>query len=377
MEKLINNNFVIRQFEESDLPAFKELIKTSWNENHVLLKSESLMLWQYQGFGKNAGMHFPTLFDKDGRMIGFRGVFPVEVNVPTKDGLITTTMAVGSLYLVIPEFRGQKLGLALQQFTQECYGNYMAIGSNLGTSAPIYKKSGYLMIDQMRRYLAPFNDEYKYLLIDPNETYKKNIWQCGEDAKIEARLSSKELAVIWLKSPLSKMLSINKSESYWEWRYLKHPIYKYFMFGGFDDGGVVVGRICHFYNDSGIISKTSLFRILEIIPTEEAVSSQICSQKLSDLICGVLSWAKSIGCAGVEAYLTTNVFDTLLKKCGMSLNTENNSLNIISNYEPMTSSPKLTNVSIYLGEDNVVKSFDSIYMSLADSDQDRPNIVHL
>ena len=38
MEKVINEEFLIRQFEESDLPVFKELLKTSWNENHIFLK---------------------------------------------------------------------------------------------------------------------------------------------------------------------------------------------------------------------------------------------------------------------------------------------------------------------------------------------------
>ena len=377
MEKLINGRFLLRQFQSEDLPVFKELIRTSWNGNHVLLKSEALIRWQYQGFGANAGMHFPVLFDKDGRMIGFRGVFPVEVNVPTKTGIITTTMAVGSLYLVIPEFRGQKLGLALQQFTQECYGNYMAIGSNLGTSAPIYKKSGYLMLDQMRRYLVPFNEDYNSLLIEPNDSYKQYLWKNVGDTVEEAKLSPNELSLIWGNSPLSKMLSINKSESFWKWRYLNHPTYKYFIFGGKDEGGIVVGRICHFYKDNGVMSKKTLFRILEIIPTDEYPDSQIFSQKLHDLVCGVLSWAKANECAGAEAYLTTNVFDTILKQCGMLLNTKVNDLNIISNYEPMTISPKLTNVSIYLGEDNIIGDFNSVYMSLADADQDRPNIVHL
>ena len=335
------------------------------------------MRWQYQGFGADAGMHFPVLFDKDGRMIGFRGVFPVEVNVPTKTGIVTTSMAVGSLYLVIPEFRGQKLGLALQQFTQDCYRNYLAIGSNLGTSAPIYRKSGYFMLDQMRRVLVPFNDNYSSLLIEPNDSFKKFLWKDDGNDILETKLSSKDLASVWNNSTLSKMLSINKTEQFWEWRYLNHPNYKYFVFGSMEEGGIMVGRICHFYNDDGVMTNTTLFRILEIIPSDDLSCSNECMLKLCNLIKNVLHWAKTKGCVGAEMYTTSNIFDTVLKKSGMALCAENSCMNIISNYEPMTTSPKLTNVSIYLGEDNVVEDFNSVYISLADSDQDRPNIVHI
>jgi len=376
MEQIVNDEFVIRPFQEKDLPLFKQLIKTSWNENHVLLKSEELMMWQYRGFGSKEGMHFPSLFDSQGNMIGFRGVFPVEINIPQSDVVKTMTMAVGSLYLVIPEHRGKKLGLALQQFTQQYYGNYMAIGSNLGTSAPIYKKSGYLMLDQMNRYLVPFDSNYEKLLVEENKDFEKYIWNGDCEGAMPVNMSSTELSSIWNSSPCSKMLSINKTESFWEWRYLNHPVYKYYFFGGKEKGGLIVGRICGFYDNQGKLLDWKLFRILEIIPSEDFSSLSNDSSKLCILLKQVLKWAKSQGCFGTETYMTSKRFNDLLTNCGMALlSDENQELNIISNYEPITKSPKLTNVSIYLGEENTVNDFDGIYMSLADSDQDRPNII--
>lgn len=369
MEKIINDEFLIRQFKESDLPEFKELLKTSWNENHIFLKSEELMLWQYKGYGRNSGMHFPTLFDKGGKMIGFRGVYPTEVNIPTEGGIKTELLAIGALYLVIPEYRGKKLGLALQQFTQECYGNYLAIGSNLGTSAPIYRRSNYLMMERMHRHIAPLNNQISALLLDDMQIdlFWSNIDSIPQADVVS--LPSKKLEKLWHESPCSKMLSINKSEDFWEWRYKSHPIYEYYFFGGEGKGGVIVGRICNIYDDNRNKIETTCFRILEIIPEGDSFYSE----KLSNLITGVIQWAKNQGCCMVEAYLTSEKYSKLLSTNGFFQLTQADCNKIISNYEPMAISPKLTNVSMYLGG-NEYTDFDSIYLSLADSDQDRPNI---
>lgn len=334
------------------------------------------MKWQYHGFGPNAGMHFPVMFDTQGKMVGFRGVYPVEINIPQKEGVKTTSLSIGSLYLVIPELRGKKLGLALQQFTQDYYGGYMAIGSNLGTSAPIYRKSGYLMLDQMHRYLVPFSEGYESLLMEPNNGYKNCFWrELAEEVKPES-ISPAELEAIWNNSPCSQLLSINKSKSFWEWRYLTHPVYKYYLFGGKDKGGAIVGRICHFYDEQGMLMDTTLFRILEVVPMENFSSIGGSSSKISILLKGALQWAKNQGCVGAEAYMTSMRFDGLLKNCGLYLlSEENKGLNIISNYEPITKSQKLTNVSIFVVGEQITDNFNDVYMSLADSDQDRPNIV--
>lgn len=376
MEKIINEEFLLRQFQPSDLPAFKELIKTTWNENHIFLKSERLMLWQYQGYGSHSGMHFPVLFNREGKLIGFRGVFPVEVNIPSDDGVKTKTMAVGALYLVTPEYRGKKLGLALQQFTQECYGNYLAIGSNFGTSAPIYKKSNYLMLERMHRYVAPFDNNYADLLLDSNTNLQEYFVTSNCQEETDAPLSASELEEIWKLSPCSKMLSINKSEAYWNWRYINHPIYKYYFFGGPDKGGLIVGRICNTYNDSLKKLKASVFRILEIIPSSLDNNQDFDTPLLRKLFKGVMKWAANRGCSGIETYMTSTKFNTLLSACGLyKIIESNNVLDIISNYEPITKSPKLTNVSIFLGGANSITDFESAYISLADSDQDRPNII--
>ena len=166
------------------------------------------------------------------------------------------------------------------------------------------------------------------------------------------------------------MLSINKSEGFWNWRYKKHPIYKYFFFGGKNEGGIIVGRICNLYDDNFNKKDSTVFRILEIIPEGDT----FCSEKLSELLTGVTQWADNHDCCMVETYLTTERFAKLLSGNGYTQLSLEDSKKIVSNYEPMATSSKLTNVSLYLGGSEYT-DFDSIYLSLADSDQDRPNIV--
>ena len=129
--------YKVKSFDCTMIEQFDKLLYDSWNENHIFLKIPELKLWQYQGYGKVSGMAFPVLFDNN-LLIGFRGVCPQELRYIQDGRIVIDTIAIASLFLVRPEYRGQKLGLLLLQKTLEKYGNFMAIASNLKTSAPIF-----------------------------------------------------------------------------------------------------------------------------------------------------------------------------------------------------------------------------------------------
>ena len=131
-----------------------------------------------------------------------------------------------------------------------------------------------------------------------------------------------------------------------------------------------MGRICNLYDDNLNKKEYTIFRILEIIPEGDG----FISEKLSNLLKGVVQWADNHGCCMVETYLTTERYAKLLNGSGFTQLSLEESKRLVSNYEPMATSPKLTNVSLYLGGSEYA-DFDSVYISLADSDQDRPNIV--
>ncbi|MDY0142886.1 MAG: hypothetical protein RBR97_13430 [Bacteroidales bacterium] len=373
------NNFHIKQFEPKYMSSLKKLINDYWNENHILLKSEKLLLWQYEGFGKLKGMHFPLLFDED-KLIGFRGVFPIELQIPQNNSYYYETCSVGSLFLVIPEYRGLKLGLMLQKYTAEFYKGFLAIASNLGTSAPIYKKSGYNVLSNMFRYLKPLTNEYNNLLVSSKTTLKINNAQKEEYMEFPIPFNAKEFSKIWKESTYNKgILALNKNDNFWEWRFNNSPIYDYYYFGGVGTGGLIVVRICDIYDENRNQLKTKTLRFLEIIPEDSSVWDYSSDSRLNRLIKGVLAWGKKNSCCGAEFFTTTRRLEkTLLDSTFLEVNYNeaNKNIDIISYFEPTSYAPRLTNVNYLINSSKKLDiNFDDVYFSLSDADQDRPNII--
>lgn len=376
----MDSRYTLKHFTKANIAEFKEIIKAYWSSDHIFLQSDLLLQWQYEGYGKSKGMHFPVLFDGD-KMIGFRGITPSEIRIPNGNSFKVEPIGVSSMYLVIPEYRGKKLGLALQQYTTQYYRNYFAIASNLKTSAPIHRKSGCIMLDKMLRYIIPLHENYGGILVnsDDKQRFLTDIKKEYFYTELPVTISSIRLEEFWNMSIGNKqILAINKTRAFWEWRFINHPVYRYLFFGGTDKGGIVVARVCNLYNDDGTLRKNKVFRILELIPENSDVWDGNYSAKLSDLLIGVLSWAQQAGCLAAEFYTTTHRFEKTLSYIGMKEINEkatNSYLDCISYFEPCSSTPRLSNVSLYLSGYNGEKNFDFTYFTLSDADQDRPNII--
>lgn len=375
---ILDEQFIIRPYEKKYEDDFMDLIKKNWNSNHIFLKSKALFEWQYQGYGKFQGLGFPLLFHEN-RLIGFRGLYPSELRIQLNDKIIIKPIMVGSLYLVIPEYRGRKLGLALQQYTMEKFDSYFAIASNLKTSAPIYKKYGYHMMDHMLRYLIPLDEIFSNLLIEKNTRYLNCMFHKNGNIEYPTEIDAIDLEYFWENSiKANNILCINKSQAFWNWRYKKNPIYKYLFFGGINKGGIIVGRICDLYDNNNNLMKEKIFRILEIIPEDCNVWNGVISSSLIELLEGVLSWAKKNDCCGAEFYTSTHRFESILKNVGMCEVNEceyNKDLVIYSYFEPVTIGERLSNLNLYLGDYKDTLNFDDTNFSLSDADQDRPNII--
>lgn len=374
----MENRYSIKLFMEADMSEFKDLIEKYWNADHIFLQSDALLRWQYEGYGEYKGMHFPILFDND-KMIGFRGIYPAEIRIPMNSSFKIEPVGIGSMYLVIPEYRGQKLGLALQQYTTQYYKNYFAIASNLKTSAPIYRKNGYFMLDQMLRYIIPLHKNYGDLLVNLNRQYLSDIKEIPSHTELPVTISSIALEEFWSKSlGNKKILAINKTRDFWNWRFINHPVYQYLFFGGAGRGGLIVARVCDLYNDDHTLRENKVFRILELVPEKSDVWDGDYSTQLSDLLTGVLNWAQQAGCCAAEFYTTTHCFEKTLSHIGMKEINEketNSYLDCISYFEPCSSTPRLSNVSLYLSDYTGEINFDFTYFTLSDADQDRPNII--
>lgn len=368
-----NNRFRIEEFQECYFEQLKELVRSGWNPKHVLLQSDALFRWHYIGFGINAGMKFPLLFDGD-KLIGYRMMTPIEVNISDSSGNHKVVpLSASSLYYVDKEYRGMKLGVMLENKVIDYYGGYVTIAANPITAVPILKRSGCKMIDTMIRHFRPLVEDISPIIVSECN----HIWKYVEPNVINPSvMNANMMAEIWVNSIKGKNITaLNRSSDFWNWRYIDDPIYKYYFFN--NQYGFVVARISDIFNDNNQKTGLKVLRLLEVIPKSQGVWDGEKDSGFSALIDGVCGWGKAMGCLAAEFYTSTNRFNNVMEGASFEeINLKEDLCNsIMSYFEPNSKSHRLSNVGILssLVPDNF--NYDNSYFTLSDADQDRPNIL--
>ena len=373
MENTNTERFKVVQFEERYFDELKDLVRTGWNPNHVLLKSDALLRWHYTGFGQKAGMRFPLLFDGD-KMIGYRMMTPIEMTLSDKNGNHKIIpLSASSLYYVDKDYRGMKLGVKLEQHVIGYYGGYFTIAANPVTAVPILKRSGCKMIDTMLRYFRPLVKDISPIIVAECQ----HDWKLVETKVVDpCTMDADAMAEIWSSSIEGKnVTALNRSKDFWQWRYIDDPIYKYYFFH--NHFGLVVARVCDIFNGQKEKTTNKVLRILEVIPSEQKVWDGEKCEGLSSLIDGVCGWGKKEGCLAVEFYTSTHRFNSVMEDAFFE---EINSVEplcncVMSYFEPESDSHRLSNVGIMSSLVPDDFDFENSYFTLSDADQDRPNIL--
>lgn len=372
----MEERFVIKTITEEMWPEVKELINNGWKSGHIFTKSDALLKWHYTGFGKYSKEGAFALYDND-KIIGFRLMIPIEISLSSTKSKRVIQSAVSTLYYILPEYRGMKLGLKMQLYVMEKWGSFFAIASNLGTSAPIYRKSGAFMLDKMYRHIIPLREEYGNIMLEKSDRFKGFIYK-GNKATTPVNLNPKELSDFWHQSTNGvNVTSLERDEEFWDWRYKQSPVYKYVFFGGEKEGGIIVGRVCNLYDGGGKQRSEKVFRILEFIPANKNVWSGSYDKDMHNLLEEVIGWAKNEGCVACEFYTSTTHFDSILSQTGfleININPDHVWLDSFSYFEPCGSG-RLCNVSLYVKEYDDEFDFNNTYFTLSDADQDRPNVL--
>ncbi len=373
MEGIDYSRFKIVLFEECHYRQLQDLIKTGWNPNHVLLKSDSLFRWHYEGFGEKAGVRFPLLFDGD-RLIGYRMMTPIEMMLSDEWGNHKVVpLAASSLYFVESAYRGMKLGVKLENHVIDYYGGYFTIAANPVTAVPILKRSGCKMIDTMLRHFRPLKNDISPIIVGPCE----HKWESVRAKVINpCEIDAETLARIWAASIDGKnVTALNRSQAFWQWRYLDDPVYKYHFFR--DQNGLVVARVCDIFNGRNMRTGLKVLRVLEVIPTQQDVWDGRRSEGLSSLIDGVCGWGKAQGCMAAEFYTSTHRFDAVMADAHFEEINLSEPLCgcVMSYFEPESDSHRLSNVGILSSLVPDDFNFYNSYFTLSDADQDRPNIL--
>lgn len=379
-----SDSIKVKKFDFQYLSELKLFISKYWRKDHPIILSDPLFKWQYYGFGRLRGYdNFQLLFD-DNKLIGFRAVIPLELQISKNSISKIETCLASAMWMVSPDYRGMGLGYLIHHNTENSSEASLAIGANPNTSVPLYLRSGYHEIKRFNRYIIPLNSDYEFLLIrncDKGVDLRGWLNDLSDFPIYEENTNIAELSEVWTLSTSSvDLVALHRSEEYWKWRYLDSPVFKYHIFGGKEKGGIVVVRIENVMGD--IQKNVSVLRIIEAIPSNPDVWNYKRDNSFEQLLKSVLSWGQKKGCSAADFHCSTNKLYTSFRNVGFieqPVNFEPSILSMSDFFQPMVFEVHHYNGYLRLGDQEINNSFnyENSYFVRSDTDQDRVNVLNI
>ncbi len=377
----MENNIVVKKFDFQYYDEIKDFISQYWRKDHPVILSDALFRWQYRGYGVLKGYdNFQVLFD-NGKIIGFRAVIPLEIQISHKGSMKIESCVASAMWMVSPDYRGMGLGYRIHHNTEMASEASLAIGANPKTSVPLYLRGGYHEIQRFNRYIMPLNNDYSYLLFEKCDDKELEGWIPDyQDVDVLAENTNvEELVEIWTN--LTKgidVVALHRSSEYWKWRYLDSPIFKYHIFGGKDKGGVVVVRVEHILGSEK--DNLTALRIVEAIPFDKKAWNYMKDEAFEKLLKSVVAWGQKQGCAVVDFHCTTNRLYLAFRNIGFveqPINFQPNILSLTDFFQPIEKRVHHYNGYLRLSDKEANKFFnyEDSYFVRTDTDQDRVNII--
>lgn len=382
-----------KTLSEENIKDLRNFLSKFWRKDHPIVKSEELLRWQYTGFGTRKGYDLFQMFYDDDKLIGIRGIIPQEMQIPEENGsYIIEPMGACSMWMIEPEYRKRGalgLGYKIHRKVEDNIDVLISIGANIKTSAPIYRKRKYFEKEALNRYIIPLSDEYNKVLITSVERKKIKHWI--EDTRIfdkeyiniPKNSNFEELEEIWVQSTKGQnILSVFRSAEFWKWRYGNSPSFTYHIFGGKEEGGIVVVRVEEAIKDVDSRNSIRVLRLVELVPFRSDVWSGGTDPKFESLIEKSLLWGKKNDCVAADFHCSSSRLEHVLFNIGFKRQfIENNDkiCGMSGLFQPITDCTYAFNCFLRLDEKFTYArnnfDFENSYIVRADSDQDRPNIV--
>lgn len=377
----MDKNICIKKFDFQYYEELKEFIAKYWRKDHPVIKSDALFRWQYYGFGQLRGYdNFQLLFD-EGKLIGFRAVIPLEIQISRNHSVKVETCMASAMWMVSPDYRGMGLGYRIHHNTEMASDASLAIGANPKTSVPLYLRGGYHEIKRFNRYIMPLSYDYTYMLKTPCDPVNLDGWMPTFESplQVQENVNVKELTEIWMHSSTSvDMIALHRTEEFWQWRYIDSPIFRYHIYGGKEVGGIIVVRVEPVMGAEK--DNIKVLRIIEAIPYSPNIWKYERDEKFEELLRSVICWGQREGCAAVDFHCTTNKLYPTFRNVGFveqPLNFEPAILSLSDFFQPMEKSVHYYNGYLRLADQEANDSFnyENTYFVRSDTDQDRVNIL--
>lgn len=307
-------------YQDSDFESLIQFLKANWSEQHAIY-DKALFDWQYRIHEGNLAESL-LLKDND-EIVGFLGNIPGEYNV---FGEHCKGVAF-AMWIVDEKYRNSGLGILLLKEAEKNNQVTLTLGCNLQV-APMYERMGYSYSDHLNRYVLPLDSKgYSRLLNTHVDGTVIDQWTERINSSLTAPMEPnkdvkmEQLEQLYRTSIQENfLLTQNRNAEFWQWRYLNSPGYQYTLFGNPSEEGIAVVRIDSVHSlEEEELHGLNILRLIELIPANGEVWNGESDPSFTQLIRGVLAWAKKRGCVAADYQLSSNRLEHVLLGVGFNI----------------------------------------------------------
>lgn len=351
-----------------------EFYARCFRENHPLL-NRSLFDWYFM----RAPNQWSVVVAKDkDKVVGHIGIVPVKLRV---QGMLFRAAWCINIY-VMPEMTGAGLGSAMVEAGLKQYDLVFGVGST-DQGLRLYRRNGYFLLGNLHRYVRVISAlTAQNLLL---ESSRAALWLLQEAEQKKARVAVEAAGPIhcigptpfrvpsgylslWHRFSQRFVATVERTPTYLEWRFGRNPDLRYRCLYAIN-GDSLVGLLVFRVDYAECSSLTPVIRILDLIADTDAV-------------CGLLNalerYALSIAAAVVEFFCSSPSMGHCFESCGYLATPHPLTYELSRLYHPpRPTAPVPIPFSIKPNDQSqdlpvqLIRSLDSWYVTLADSDLDR------
>ena len=332
----------IEWLERSRIPELQRFIEAEWRSGHALARDAELLAWQHRRREDPERLALLVAED-EGKLLGMLGFVEFDACVHeerVRGGWMTN-------WLVVPEARGRRLGLALVEAALGAeYELIGALAANSATEHILGRNS--FSTRGMHRWVRVFDVEALRGLLE-GRSMPDAAWAAWGQTQRFSTVSGSEP-----QTPTVPVLGVAgcRDAAFLQWRYAEHPVFRYEVLR--DPSGFAAYRIEQ-VRDSDV----SVMRIADFVGGSELAAT-------------VAGAAQAAGVAFADFSCTSDRFGRPLESAGFQRE-DRLPAELPGRFQPLDFSDRPID-SCFWAAPRLGADFgsDDLYVTRADSDLDRP-----
>jgi hypothetical protein len=343
------------------LQAFLDL---HWQPGHVLAHDADLLRWQHRFPGAPESLSVLTARDEGGQIVGALGL----ILVPFCACGERTTGAWLTTWVATPAARAQQTGLRLiRRALDEPLGFIGTVGAN-DEALRIYRALGFSTYDRIARWVRVISaDSLSTLLGERAPPFEQPRTPPPRPDSLRISPWSDSLAPRWERTWADRiapgMTGTWRDSAYLRWRYLDHPRFTYAVRVAEDNHGRLRGLSVHRMADA-VGAHGIVLRIVELLGDEETMTA---------LAADAIALGERAGAAFADLCCTSAGVAKPLQTCGFTSGTQL-SASLPTRLEPLALDETRLTGAFRAKKPLRPLDCDTLYVTSADADQDRPNM---